>query len=60
MDLTVRRNAERGLKMAREQAELYVDVMGHDINNLNQIALGYLELAGRDRRHRRGRQDVHG
>ncbi len=46
MDLTVRRNAEQGLKRAREQAELYVDVMGHDINNLNQIALGYLELAG--------------
>jgi PAS domain S-box-containing protein len=46
MDLTARRNAEQGLKRAREQAELYLDVMGHDINNLNQIALGYLELAG--------------
>ncbi|MCD1294565.1 hypothetical protein CUJ83_06060 [Methanocella sp. CWC-04] len=28
---------------AKEQAELYVDLMGHDINNMNQIAIGYLE-----------------
>lgn len=27
------------------QAELYLDLMGHDISNLNQIALGYLEMA---------------
>jgi signal transduction histidine kinase len=30
---------------SKAQAELYVDLMGHDINNLNQVALGYLELA---------------
>jgi signal transduction histidine kinase len=28
----------------RKRAELYLDVMGHDINNLNQTALGNLEL----------------
>lgn len=33
------------LKAAKNQAELYVDLMGHDINNMNQIAYGYLELA---------------
>jgi hypothetical protein len=27
------------------QAELYLDLPGHDINNMHQIALGYLELA---------------
>jgi signal transduction histidine kinase len=27
-----------------KRAELYLDVMGHDINNLNQTALGNLEL----------------
>ena len=30
---------------ARAQAEFYVDLMGHDISNMHQIALGYLELA---------------
>ncbi|WP_230741937.1 GAF domain-containing sensor histidine kinase [Methanooceanicella nereidis] len=30
---------------SREQAELYVDLMGHDINNMNQISMGYLEMA---------------
>ena len=30
---------------AKAQAELYLDLMGHDINNMHQIALGYLELA---------------
>lgn len=33
------------LEDAKRQAELYVDLMGHDISNLNQIAMGYLELS---------------
>ena len=33
------------LQQANEAAELYLDLMGHDINNLNHIALGYLEMA---------------
>ena len=28
----------------KNRAELYVDVMGHDINNLNQSAMANLEL----------------
>jgi signal transduction histidine kinase len=28
----------------KNRAELYVDIMGHDINNLNQSAMGNLEL----------------
>lgn len=40
-----RKRAEDALIYSREQADLYVDLMGHDINNINQIALGYLELA---------------
>ena len=28
----------------RHRAELYMDIMGHDINNLNQIAMSNLEL----------------
>jgi PAS domain S-box-containing protein len=44
-DITGRKKAEQALADAKEQAELYLDLMGHDINNMHQIALGYLELA---------------
>ena len=44
-DITGRKRAEEALSEAKQQAELYLDLMGHDINNMHQIALGYLELA---------------
>jgi PAS domain S-box-containing protein len=44
-DITERKRAEEAMKEAKQQAELYVDLMGHDINNLNHSAMGYLELA---------------
>ena len=44
-DITERKLAEEALKEAKQQAELYLDLMGHDINNMHQIALGYLEIA---------------
>jgi PAS domain S-box-containing protein len=44
-DITDNVLANETLKAAKNQAELYVDLMGHDINNMNQIAYGYLELA---------------
>ena len=44
-DITERKLAEEQIKAAKAQAELYLDLMGHDINNMHQIALGYLELA---------------
>jgi signal transduction histidine kinase len=44
-DITERKLAEDALMDAKQQAELYLDLMGHDINNMNQIALGYLEMA---------------
>jgi PAS domain S-box-containing protein len=44
-DLIERIRAEDALKDAKAQAELYLDLMGHDINNMHQIALGYLEMA---------------
>ncbi len=40
-----RRRIEKELEEAKEQAELYLDLMGHDIKNMDQVALGYLELA---------------
>jgi PAS domain S-box-containing protein len=44
-DITRLKRAERELQDSKAQAELYLDLMGHDINNMHQIALGYLELA---------------
>jgi PAS domain S-box-containing protein len=44
-DITERRNIEKDLRESKKQAELYVDLMAHDINNMNQVALGFLELA---------------
>jgi signal transduction histidine kinase len=35
---------EEELVKARDEMELYIDLMCHDITNANQVALGYLEL----------------
>jgi PAS domain S-box-containing protein len=43
-DITVRKQSEIAMEDARARSELYLDLMGHDINNMNQIALGYLEV----------------
>lgn len=40
-----REQAIEELEAAKAEAELYVDLMGHDINNMNQSAIGYLEMA---------------
>ncbi len=44
-DITERIHVENELREAKARAELYVDLMGHDINNMNQIVMGYLEMA---------------
>lgn len=44
-DVTERKHAEEALQDAKAQAELYLDLMGHDINNFNQVGIGYLEIA---------------
>jgi PAS domain S-box-containing protein len=43
-DITERKHAEEALQEAKRQAEMYVELMGHDINNMNQVGIGYLEL----------------
>ncbi len=45
IDITERKATEKEISDARNQAELYVDLMGHDINNMNQIGIAYLEHA---------------
>jgi PAS domain S-box-containing protein len=44
-DITDRKRSEAELQEAKGQSELYLDLMGHDINNLNQIGIGFLEMA---------------
>ncbi len=44
-DITERNRAAEELKEAKLQAELYLDLMGHDISNMHQIAIAQLELA---------------
>ncbi len=44
-DITERKRVEEELKESKVQAELYLDLMGHDISNMHQIIMGQLELA---------------
>ncbi len=44
-DITERKQAETELLESKAQAELYVDIMGHDITNIDQAIMGYLEIA---------------
>jgi PAS domain S-box-containing protein len=44
-DISDRKQVEEALRDAKRQAELYLDLMSHDINNMNMIGMGYLELA---------------
>jgi len=43
-DITERIRAEERLRAAHEEVNLYLDIMGHDINNANTVALGYTDL----------------
>ena len=56
-DITERKKTQEEMNEAKERAELYLDLMGHDINNMHQIALGYLELA-RNMRPEAGENDL--
>ncbi|HMK46637.1 MAG TPA: PAS domain-containing protein [Methanocella sp.] len=47
-DATERKRYELEITAAREQAELYLDLMSHDINNMNMVGMGYLEMAIED------------
>jgi signal transduction histidine kinase len=44
LETRIRERTEE-LRSAKEETELYIDLMGHDINNFNQITMGFLELA---------------
>jgi PAS domain S-box-containing protein len=44
-DISIVKQGEEALKKEKSLATMYLDLMAHDINNLNQVAIGNLELA---------------
>lgn len=44
-DVTDYKLSEVLLEDAKDRAEFYVDLLSHDINNMNQVAIGYIEMA---------------
>ncbi len=44
-DVTGRKDMEKRLEESRKTAELYLDLLSHDVNNINQGAMGFIELA---------------
>jgi PAS domain S-box-containing protein len=44
-DITERKKAEIAVAEEKALSDLYLDLMCHDINNMNQIGIGFLELA---------------
>jgi PAS domain S-box-containing protein len=44
-DITRQRKLEHDAIEAKEQAELYIDLLSHDISNMNAAVVGYLESA---------------
>jgi PAS domain S-box-containing protein len=44
-DITERKKAEEAVMNSMALAELYMDLMAHDINNMNQVGISNLELA---------------
>ncbi len=44
-DITERKKTEKIIAEEKALSDLYLDLMSHDINNMNQIGIGFLELA---------------
>ncbi|MEA1894328.1 MAG: response regulator [Euryarchaeota archaeon] len=44
IEITERKVAEKRIEEEYHRAEFYIDLMSHDINNINQVTRGYLEL----------------
>ncbi len=57
-DITSRKQAEAQMQEARTRAELYVDLMGHDIGNMNQAIMGYLEMAQETMKLKEGEREL--
>ena len=44
VDITERKQAEQRIEEEYRRAEFYIDLVGHDINNMNQVTRGHLDL----------------
>jgi PAS domain S-box-containing protein len=44
-DITILKSVEEELAEEKRKSDIFSDLMAHDIKNLNQIAIGFLELA---------------
>ncbi len=44
-DISLVKQSEEALKREKSIANMYLDLMAHDINNLHQVAIGYMEVA---------------
>jgi PAS domain S-box-containing protein len=45
LDITQVKQSEEAVEKEKAQADMYLDLMAHDINNLNQVTIGYIEIA---------------
>ena len=43
-DMTVQKKIEDELREAKARADMYLDLLSHDIRNMDQVAIGYLEM----------------
>ena len=43
-DMTVQKKIEDELRDAKTRAEMYLDLLSHDVRNMDQISIGYLEM----------------
>ena len=43
-DMTVQKKIEDELRDAKTRADMYLDLLSHDIRNMDQISIGYLEM----------------
>jgi PAS domain S-box-containing protein len=44
-DISPVKQSEEAFKKEKSLADMYLDLMAHDINNLNQASIGYIEIA---------------
>ncbi len=52
-DITAQRRLEHEAVEAKERAELYLDLLTHDVNNINAAIAGFIQLATEERNDRR-------
>jgi signal transduction histidine kinase len=60
-DITKLKQTEEHLRYEKSKGDMYLDMMSHDINNMNQAAMGFMELA-RDKLEKEGslsKDDLH-